>query len=63
MDTIDELGRRAARTALAEAEAYTDVDAGLARILADEEDVDWNVDGAAAAVGWFSPPPPRSSSP
>ena len=44
MDTIDELGRRAARTALAEAEAYTDVEAGLARILADQEDVAWNID-------------------
>jgi hypothetical protein len=51
MDTIDELGRRAARTALAEAEAYTDVEAGLARILADEEDVDWNVDGGSRR-GW-----------
>jgi hypothetical protein len=51
MDTIDELGRRAGRTALAEAEAYTDVEAGLARILADEEDVDWNVDGGSRR-GW-----------
>jgi hypothetical protein len=51
MDTIDELGRRAARTALAEAEAYTDVEAGLARILADEEDVDWNVDRGSRR-GW-----------
>ena len=62
MDTIDELGRRAARTALAEAEAYTDVEAGLARILADEEDVDWNVDGGGRRRGgWFSPRPPRWS--
>ena len=51
MDTIDELGRRAARTALAEAEAYTDVDAGLARILADDEDVEWNADGGSRR-GW-----------
>jgi hypothetical protein len=51
MDTIDEFGRRAARTALAEAEAYTDVEAGLARILADDDDVDWNVDGGGHR-GW-----------
>ena len=51
MDTIDELGRRAARTALAEAEAYTDVDAGLARILADDEDVELNADGGSRR-GW-----------
>ena len=51
MDTIDELGRRAARTALAEAEAYTDVEAGLARILADEDDVDWNI-GGDRRRGW-----------
>ena len=30
---------------------YTDVDAGLARILADDDDVDWNVDGGSRR-GW-----------
>jgi hypothetical protein len=45
MDTIDELGRRAAQAALADAEAYSDVEAGLARILGGEEDVEWNADG------------------
>ena len=38
MDTIDELGHRAARAALADAEAHTDVEAGLA--LADSLDLD-----------------------
>jgi hypothetical protein len=38
MDAIDELGHRAARAALAEAEMNTDVEGGLARILADAED-------------------------
>ena len=37
METIDELGRRAAQAARAEAEAHTDVEVGLARILAGEE--------------------------
>jgi hypothetical protein len=37
MATIDELGYRAARDALADAERTTDVEAGLARILAGEE--------------------------
>jgi hypothetical protein len=45
METIDELGNRAAREALADAERITDVEAGLARILAGEEDVEWNADG------------------
>ena len=37
MTTIDEIGRRAARDVLADAEAATDVDAGLARLLADTD--------------------------
>jgi hypothetical protein len=47
METIDELGYRAARETLADAERITDVEAGLARILAGEEDVEWNADGGA----------------
>ena len=37
MTTIDEIGRRAARDVLADTEAATDVDAGLARLLADTD--------------------------
>jgi hypothetical protein len=37
MDAIDEIGRRAARAALADAERYADVETGLARILGGEE--------------------------
>jgi hypothetical protein len=37
MDTIDEIGRRAARAALADAERYADVESGLARILGSDD--------------------------
>ncbi len=58
METIDEIGRRAAQAALAEAETYSDVEAGLARILSGDELESatipprrrWVVLAAAAAV-------------
>ena len=37
MDAIDEIGRRAARAALADAERYADVESGLARIYGSDE--------------------------
>ena len=44
METIDEIGRRAAQAALAEAQTYIDIEAGLARVMADE-DVELNTSG------------------